>query len=276
MNPHQGHSASFRDLLASLWLNRKLILQLVRREVIGRYRGSVLGLVWSFFHPILMLTVYTFVFSMVFKARWGLGGEESKTQFAVMLFVGLIVYNLFAETANRAPHMLISNVNLVKKVVFPLEILPVVAVGTALFQALVSLVVLLLALLLINGFLHWTVLLSPVVLLPMVMATLGFAWALASLGVFLRDVGQVIGIITAILLFVSPIFYPITALPEAIRPWLLLNPLSFIIEQARLVLIWGKPPNWCGLGIYGASATIIAWLGFAWFQKTRKGFADVL
>jgi lipopolysaccharide transport system permease protein len=276
VNPYQIHRASFRDLAISLWLNRKLIIQMVRREVIGRYRGSVLGLAWSFFHPILMLTVYTFVFSVVFKARWGAGGEESKAQFAMVLFAGLIVYNLFAETANRAPHVLTSNVNLVKKVVFPLEILPVVAIGSALFQCLVSLAVLLLALFLMNGSLHWTVLLSPIVMLPIVMATLGFAWTLASLGVFLRDVGQIIGIITTILLFVSPIFYPISALPEAIRPWLMFNPLTFIIEQTRAVLIWGQPPDWFGLGVYCALATIIAWLGFAWFQKTRKGFADVL
>lgn len=276
MNPHQAHSASVRKLSTSLWLNRTLIFQMVRREVIGRYRGSVLGLAWSFFHPILMLAVYTFVFSVVFKARWGLGEEESRTQFAVVLFAGLIVYNLFAETANRAPHMIVSNANFVKKVVFPLEILPAVAMGTALFQSLVSLAVLLAALFLLNGFLHWTVLLSPLVLLPLVAATLGFAWALASLGVFLRDVGHIIGIVTTILLFVSPIFYPVSALPKAFRPWILLNPLTFIIEQARAVLIWGQPPDWLGLGIYGASAIIVAWLGFAWFQKTRKGFADVL
>jgi lipopolysaccharide transport system permease protein len=276
INPHQGHSASLQNLSLSLWRNRKLIAQMVRREVIGRYRGSALGLTWSFFHPVLMLTVYTFVFSVVFKARWGLAGDESKTQFAVVLFAGLIIYNFFAETANRAPQLIISNANFVKKVVFPLEILPVVAMGSALFQSLVSLVVLLLAMLLINGFLHWTILLFPIVLLPMVIATLGVAWALASFGVFLRDVGQIIGIITTILLFVSPIFYPISFLPEAIRPWLLLNPLSFIIEQARSVIVWGEPPDWLGLAIYTAVATTIAWLGFAWFQKTRKGFADVL
>jgi lipopolysaccharide transport system permease protein len=275
-NPHHAHSISLRTLTVSLWVNRNLILQMVRREVLGRYRGSVLGMAWSFFYPVLMLMVYTFVFSVIFKARWGISSDESKTQFALVLFSGLIVYNLFSETANRAPHMLLSNVNYVKKVVFPLEILPVVAVGTALFQSLVSLAVLLAAMLLVNGFVHWTVILSPIVLLPIVIVTLGCAWVLASLGVFLRDVGQVVGIVTTIMLFVSPIFYPISALPEAVRPWLLLNPLTFIIEQARAVLIWGRLPDWTGLLIYSACAAMVAWLGFAWFQRTRKGFADVL
>jgi len=276
MNPHGGHSASLGGFSGSLWRHRKLILQMVRREVIGRYRGSFLGLAWSFFYPILMLAVYTFVFSVVFKARWGIGDDEGKTQFALVLFSGLIIYNLFAETANRAPQLILTNVNFVKRVVFPLEILPVVIIGAALFQSFVSLLVLLAALFALNGFLHWTILFSPIVFLPIVVLTLGFTWVLASLGVFLRDVGQIIGIVTTIMLFVSPIFYPISALPERLQPWLMLNPLTFIIEQARAVLIFGHAPNWIGLLLYSAIAMSIAWLGFAWFQKTRKGFADVL
>ncbi|MCJ8499399.1 ABC transporter permease [Desulfatitalea alkaliphila] len=272
----RNHSASFAALAASLWGHRALILRMIRREVIGRYRGSILGLAWSFFHPLLMLAVYTFVFSVVFKARWGVGTEESRLQFALVLFAGLIIYNLFAETANRAPYLILQNVNFVKKVLFPLEILPVVAIGTALFQGLVSLIVLLLAVLLVNGAVSWTAVLCPLVLLPIVVATLGFAWVLASLGVYLRDVGQIIGIVTTIMLFVSPIFYPVSALPEAFRPWLLLNPLTFVIEQARAVLIWGELPHWRGLLLYSAVAVAAAWAGFAWFQKTRKGFADVL
>lgn len=276
MNPHGGHSASLAGFSGSLWRHRKLILQMVRREVIGRYRGSFLGLAWSFFYPILMLAVYTFVFSVVFKARWGIGDDEGKTQFALVLFSGLIIYNLFAETANRAPQLILTNVNFVKRVVFPLEILPVVIIGAGLFQSFVSLLVLLAALFALNGFLHWTILFSPIVFLPIVVLTLGFTWMLASLGVFLRDVGQIIGIVTTIMLFVSPIFYPISALPERLQPWLMLNPLTFIIEQARAVLIFGHAPNWIGLLLYSAIAMSIAWLGFAWFQKTRKGFADVL
>jgi lipopolysaccharide transport system permease protein len=249
---------------------------MTKREVVGRYQGSALGLVWSFLNPVFMLAVYTFVFSVVFNARWGVGGEQSKTQFAVVLFVGMIVHSLLAEVLNRAPSLIFSNVNYVKKVVFPLEILPVVSMGATLFHSLISLCVLLIAFVLFNGYLHWTAVLIPLVVLPLVILTLGLAWMLASLGVFLRDVGQTIGIITTIMLFLAPVFYPVTALPEEMRPWIMANPLTFIIEQAREVLIWGRMPDWIGLGCYNAVALTITWAGFAWFQKTRKGFADVL
>jgi len=276
INPHAHQPTSLLALARSLWQNRQLIAQMTRREVAGRYRGSVLGLAWSFFNPVFMLAVYTFVFSVVFKARWGVGGEESKTQFAVVLFVGMIVHGLFAEVVNRAPSLILANVNYVKKVVFPLEILPVVSMGAALFHSLVSLGVLLIAFVLFNGFLHWTAVLIPLILLPLVILTLGLAWMLASLGVFLRDVGQTIGVVTTVMLFLAPVFYPVTALPEELRPWLMANPLTFIIEQAREVLIWGHLPNWTGLAIYTLAASVLAWAGYAWFQKTRKGFADVL
>ena len=236
-----------------------------------------MGLTWSFFNPIIMLTVYTIVFSQVFKARWGSeGGNESKTQFAMVLFVGMIVHGLFSEVLNRAPGLILGNVNFVKKVVFPLEILPVISLGAALFHSLISLIVLLAAFILFNGYVHWTSLLAPLVLLPLLVATIGFAWMLASLGVFIRDVGQTIGIIMTIIMFLSPVFYPMTAVPEAYRPLIMANPLTFIIEQAREVLIWGHLPNWGGLAVYLLVAMGVTWLGFAWFQKTRKGFADVL
>jgi lipopolysaccharide transport system permease protein len=277
INPHASQPISLRALAGSLWRNRALILQLTRRDVIGRYQGSAMGLAWSFFNPILMLLVYTIVFSEIFKSRWGgLGGNDSKTLFALVLFVGMIVLNLFSEVVNRAPSLVLSNVNYVKKVVFPLEIMPVVSMAAALFHSLVSLVVLLLAFALFNGYVNWTALCLPLVLLPLVVLTTGLAWVLASLGVFLRDVGQTIGIITSLLMFLSPVFYPITAVPEDFRAIIMANPLTFILEQARDVVIWGHQPDWLGLGIYMLAATVVAWAGFAWFQKTRKGFADVL
>lgn len=277
MNPHSSQPTSLTALARSLWHNRSLIAQMTTREVLGRYKGSVMGLTWSFFNPVFMLTVYTFVFSMVFKSRWGGAvGEESKTQFAVVLFVGMVVHGLFAEVLNRAPSLILGNANYVKKVVFPLEILPVISLGAALFHGLVSLVILLIAFVFFNGFLHWTALLTPLVLFPLLVLTLGFAWMLASLGVFIRDVGQTITIITTVVLFLSPVFYPVTALPEQYRHLLMLNPITFIIEQARDVLIWGRMPNWGGLALYLLIALSVAWIGYAWFQKTRKGFADVL
>lgn len=276
MNPHQAHPSSPRALLASLWRNRQLILQMSKREVIGRYRGSIMGLAWSFFTPVLMLTVYTFVFSVVFKARWGAGAEESKAGFAILLFTGMIVHGLFAECVNRAPGLILGNVNYVKKVVFPLEILPWVALGSALFHSAISLLVLLLAQLFFNQTLPWTVVLFPLVLLPLLLATMGAAWFLSALGVYLRDVGQTIGLVTTVLMFLSPVFYPISALPEKYRFWLHLNPLTFIIEEGRKTLVYGQLPDWGGGALYLACSMLIAWAGFWWFQKSRKGFADVL
>ena len=278
INPHKAQPVSIRALVNSLWRNRQLIIQMTKREVVGRYKGSVMGLAWSFFNPVFMLIIYTIVFSEIFKSRWSgsSDGTESKTQFAVILFVGLIVLNLFSEVLNRAPNLILANVNFVKKVVFPIEILPVVAMGAALFHGLVSFSVLLTAFVIFNGFLHWTIVFIPFVLLPLVILILGLSWILASLGVFLRDVGQTITIIISVLTFLSPIFYPISAVPLRLRAFIMANPLTFIIEQAREVLIWGHLPNWIGLGVYYLVAIFVAWLGYAWFQKTRKGFADVL
>lgn len=249
---------------------------MTKREVIGRYRGSVLGLAWSFFNPILMLSVYTFVFSEVFKARWGAGGGEDKASFAVFLFVGMIVYGLFAECVNRAPGLIISNANYVKKVVFPLEILPSVAMGSALFHASISLMVLLCAQLLFNQRLPWTIVFLPVIMLPLLFATAGAVWVLSSLGVFARDIAQITGVLTTVLMFLSPVFYPLSALPKKFQLWLHLNPLTFIIEAARNALIFGDVPDLNGLVFVLAASLAIAAGGFWWFQKTRKGFADVL
>ncbi len=275
MNPHAKHPTSLDALVRSLWRNRQLIVRMARREVVGRYQGSVMGLLWSLLNPLFMLAIYTFVFSVVFKARWG-GADESRGQFAIVLFAGLLVHGLFAEVLNRAPQLILSNVNYVKKVVFPLEILPVVQLLAASFHAGVSVLVLLAAQLLVNGQIPWTLVLLPLVIAPLLILTLALAWLLASLGVFVRDVGQTVALLTSVLLFMSPIFFPLHALPPAIQPWMHLNPLTFIIEQVRAVLVWGHLPNWGGLLLYGLATTGAAALGFAWFQKTRKGFADVL
>jgi lipopolysaccharide transport system permease protein len=277
VDPHAAPPCGPGSLIRGLWRNRQLIAQMTRREVLGRYKGSAMGLAWSFVQPLFMLTVYTFVFSEVFKARWGgAGAVQSKTSFAVLLFVGLIVLNLFSEVINRAPGLVIANVNFVKKVVFPIEVLPVSTMGAALFHGCVSVAVLLGACVVFNGGIPWTAIFFPLVLLPLVIVTLGLAWVLASLGVFLRDVGQTISLLTTVLMFLSPVFYPVTAVPPRFRPFIMANPLTFVIEQARDVLVWGKLPDWAGLTIYTIAAFVVAWAGYAWFQKTRKGFADVL
>jgi len=277
INPHAAQPTSLKSLCISIWDHHELIFQMTQREILGRYKGSVMGLAWSFFNPLLMLFVYTFVFSEIFKSRWGdTNPEDSKVYFALILFVGMIILGFFCDLLNRAPNLVLSNVNYVKKVVFPLEVLPVIAACSSLFHTLISLTALLLAFLMFNGFVHWTVIYLPLVLFPLILITLGFTWILASLGVYIRDIGQAIGIFTSLLMFLTPVFYPISGVPEAFRPYLLANPLTFMIEQARGFIIWGQQPNWFGLLAYTLSSILIAWLGYAWFQKTKKGFADVL
>ena len=275
MNPHAALSISPVQILMSLRNNRALIWQMTKRDVVGRYKGSILGLAWSFLNPLIMLAVYTFVFSVAFKARWNTG-SESKTEFALALFIGMIVHGLFSECINRAPSLILGNVSYVKKVVFPLEILPLITMGATLFHALMSLFVWSLFFILVNHTFNWTSLFFPFIFLPLIFFSIGLAWFLASLGVFLRDVGQITVVFTTVLMFMSPVFYPISNLPERYQGILYANPLTFIIEQSRAVLLWGKLPNFWGLAIAILISLCIACLGFAWFQKTRKGFADVL
>ena len=271
----QNFPVSLAEMGASLWRHRRLVQVLIQREVIGRYRGSVMGILWSFFNPVFMLVIYTFVFSVVFKARWNVD-SDSKTEFALVLFAGLIIFNLFSECINRAPSLIISNANYVKKVVFPLEILPWVVLGSAMFHALISLCVWLVAYLVLFGLPPMTVLLLPLIVVPLMLFIMGLSWGLASLGVYLRDVSQFIGMVTSVLMFLTPIFYPVNSLPEKYRSYLLLNPLTPVVEMTRDVLFWGKVPDLGMLSLYALATVLIAWLGFAWFQKTRKGFADVL
>jgi lipopolysaccharide transport system permease protein len=275
MNPQRAYPTSAIELFASQWRNRELIFQLTKREVLGQYRGSIMGLTWSFLNPLLMLAVYTFVFSVVFRVRGGLGGED-KVNFAIFLFAGLIVYWLFSECINRAPSLIVSNANYVKRVVFPLEILPSVAIGSALFRAVISVVVLLTTQLLYNQWLPWTVVVFPIILVPLLLTTVGLAWLLSALGVYVRDIAQATSILTTVLMWLSPVFYSVSALPQRYQPWLHLNPLTFIIEEGRNVLIFGKTPDWIGWGLSFFTALVVSGGGFWWFQKTRKGFADVL
>lgn len=275
-NPHRPASASPAEMASSFWRNRQLINQLVKRDVIGRYRGSLAGMAWSFFNPLLMLAIYTFVFSVVFKSRWGTPLEESKAGFAVMLFSGIVIHGLLAECINKAPSIILANANYVKRVVFPLEILPWVAMGSALFHAGIGLLVLFAAQLVIGHGIPWTAILLPVVLAPLIAVIMGFAWMLAATSVYVRDIAQITGIFTTALLFMAPVLYPLAALPEEYRPWLYLNPLTLIVEQARIVLIQGGLPDWGALGVYAVIGLAFAWLGFWWFQRARKGFADVV
>ncbi|AOJ67926.1 ABC transporter permease [Burkholderia sp. ABCPW 14] len=273
----QSFSVSPRYLAASLVKNRRLMFDLARRDAVGRYKGSFLGILWSLLTPIMMLSVYTFVFSEVFKSRWSDSAHSaSKGEFAVVLFAGMIMFNLFSECINRAPSQILSNTNFVKKIVFPLEVLPCVTLLSALFHLCVSVLILLVAEWFIVGTVPTTALLFPIVLAPLCVFIMGVSWMLAATGVYLRDIGQTVGIAITALMFLSPVFFPVSSLPERFRGFVYLNPMTFPIEQSRDVLVWGRMIDWNHWISYSVMAAIIAWIGFAWFQKTRRGFADVI
>ncbi len=264
-------------MLRNLWTHREIIVQFTRREIAARYQGSYLGILWSFVTPLVMLVVYTFVFSVIFKARWGNAlSDTDEVGFALTLFTGLIAFNIFSECVNRAPGLIVTQPNYVKKVVFPLEILPVSVMGSALVNSLFGMLVLLVALLVQQGRLSWTLVFLPLMYLPLILLGLGLGWFLASLGVFLRDVGQFIGVVVQILFFLTPIFYPISAIPDRFQFVLYLNPLTFIVNHFRRVILWGQLPDWGEFLVITALAFGVCMLGYIWFMKSKKTFADVV
>jgi lipopolysaccharide transport system permease protein len=274
---NQAFPASPASMLRTLVTRRELISELARREVIGRYRGSTLGLSWSLFHPLLLLAVFTFVFGRVTPARWPTSAVTAGYgEFALILFPGMIVHGLLAECLNRAPGLVVATPNYVKKVVFPLEVLPVVVLVGALFHAFVSFLILLAVFAVFHGTVNSSVLALPFVIAPFALLALGLTWFFSALGVYLRDVGQIMGVVTMALMFLSPVFYPASAIPESYRTLLLLNPITLVVEQTRNALIFGRWPDFGALAVYTMVAVMVAWAGYWWFQKSRKGFADVL
>ncbi len=260
-----------------LWRYRDLCWQLTWREVTGRYRSSLLGFGWSFITPLVTLTAYTFVFGLVFKARWPQASSSSGlTEFGLALFAGLVAFTFFAECLTRAPGIITASPNYVKKVVFPLEVLPVSVVGSALFHAGISALVLVVAHQVLQGSIEWTALLLPIVFLPLTMLALGTTWFLASVGVFFRDAGHTVVLVSQVLMFMTPVFYPIQAVPPQFRPVLQLNPLTTLIENTRRVTVQSLPPDWRALGISMVIGIAAAAFGYAWFASTKRGFADVI
>lgn len=262
------------SLARNLWQHRDLIRQFTWRDIEGRYKGSFLGLLWSFVNPLVLLLIYTFVFGVVFKARWP--GHDGLAQFAVTAFCGIVAFTIFSECAGRAANLVVLVPNYVKKVVFPLEILPVSALGAGLFHALVSLGILLVANLIVNSTVAWTLVLLPLVVLPLICFTLGVSWFLASLGVFIRDMGYTITLIIQVLFFTTPIFYALETIPEPFRSIIRLNPFTAVMENVRRVVLWSQPPLWGDLGFSLVVSIVTMILGYAWFMKTKKAFADVI
>ena len=258
------------------WLRyRGLTWQMAKRDVLGRYRGASFGLLWSLISPFLMLLIYTLAFGYLLKSRWP-GTSGNIADFSMLLFIGLIVHGFFAECLNRAPILIVSSPNLVKRIVFPLQVLPWMMVLSALFHAIANSLVYVALNLALRGEFMPTVLLLPLVVLPLAVAALGVGWLLSSLSVFLRDIGQITGVLATAMLFLSSAIVPVDTLPDHYQWVFRLNPLTFIIDQAREVAFWGRMPDWAGLGLYAMGAVLFAYLGYAVFQKTRRGFADVL
>lgn len=270
------HPATPLALIGSLFRYRELLWELVKRDFVGRYKGSMLGLAWSLFSPLLMLAIYTIVFSVAFKAKWGAGEEESKVAFAIVLFSGMIVHGLFAECLNRAPVLITGHPNYVKKVVFPLELLSWMTLFSALLHFLISFGVLLVFCLLAGVPVHDGTMLLPLVLMPLILMILGLSWIFASLGVYLRDLAHVMGMLTTVALFLAPVFYPIEALPAGYQALLAWNPITLPILQLRDLMLWGKPFQWGSWTISLSISAVVCQIGYWWFQKSRRGFADVI
>jgi len=269
------HKTSPVALISSHLTHRELLWELVKRDFIGRYQGSLLGIVWSFVNPLLLLVIYTLVFSVAFKAKWG-GGDESKIAFAIILFSGIIIHSFFSECLIRAPILIVSHTNYVKKLLFPIEILPSMVLLATLLQFIVSFGILLVFSLSVGIDVQGSALLIPIALIPLILMTLGISWILASLGVYLRDLAQAMTFITTAALFLAPIFYRIEALPETYRDLLAWNPITLPVIQLRNLLLWDKPFLWGAWAVSLAIGVSICQIGYWWFQKSRHGFADVL
>lgn len=256
--------------------NKELIKQTLKRDIISRYKGSSLGLAWAFLMPLLLLIVYTFVFSVIFKAKWGTGGGQSKVDFALILFIGMIIYNFFAEVLTRSPLTIVQNANFVKKVVYPLEIIPIIITFSAFFNMCISFFIWLIAIFILKGGVSTTIIFIPLVILPLLIGTLGIALFLSSLGAFVRDISQITGVLATVLMFLSPIFFSIDTIPSEFRVFMNFNPLTYFIEESRKVLFFSQYPDLQSNFICLIISVFILKVSFIWFQKTRCGFSDVM
>ncbi len=257
---------------ADIWRSRYLLGQLIKRDVLMRYRGAIFGLLWIFFSPLIMLAIFAFIFGHIFQARWP--QQDTGLPFWLLLYSGLIAFNVFAETIARAPTAVRGYPSFVKKIIFPVNILPIVPLGAALVHGGFNFLILLAALAWI-GQLHAGILLFPLLILPLLLLALGLSWFLAAWGVFIRDMTQIVPVFVQMLLFLSPVFYPVSAVPEMLRPLYQYNPLGTVIETSRTAII-GQPVEWNAWGMALGVSLLATILGYAFFQHSRDEFADAL
>lgn len=263
------------DPYVTAFRHRELIWRMARREIESRTKATILGTAWLVISPLLLLGVYTFVFTVIFTSRWNIG-DGAHVSVALLMFSGLTAFGFVAECVSRAPGLVLENTSYVKKVVFPLEVLPWISLIGSLVTVVINMALMVIAHIIINGLPPVTVILTPIVLAPLALMTLGVSWFLASLGVFLRDVRQLTSFIVSFLMFLGPVFYPLTAVPEHLRHLMYFNPLTPAIEQLRQVMFLGEWPDMKIYTITLVAGLIVSALGYVWFMKTRKGFADVL
>ena len=252
----------------------ELIRALVRRELTARYRGSALGLVWAMLTPAVMISIYTFIFAEIFGARFGASGTA--WDYALYLFCALLPWTAFQDSLQASSGVIVAHANLVKRVVFPLEALPVAQVSAALITQMLGTIVLLAATLLIRRELHASLLWLPALVLPQLVLMLGASWLVASLGVFLRDTGQVVSLLLVAWMFLTPIIYPEGIVPARYRAFIDANPFTPLVRNYRRIIIEGAPPDWTGLAYFTLFALAVFVCGYWWFARTRKNFADVI
>lgn len=256
--------------------NKKLIIHLTRRDITMRYRSSILGGVWLFVQPLLLLALYSFVFQAVLRARWGIeGAEGSPVPFGLILFIGLVMHTVLSDTLVRAPASITSQESLVKRVIFPLEILPIVNVTSSLMTAVLSLLVLFVAMIVFAGFLYPTSILILLPLLGLALLAAGIGWILAALGVYIRDLNQIMPLFSTLLLFTAPIVYPRSMVPEEFQFLLMLNPLTVPVEWSRAILFEGV--LWHpGAELFLVLSAVVYVFGYGFFRMLRREFSDVL
>ncbi len=270
-----GFTSNFLNHFAWPWGHRSLIWQFARREVLGRYRGSMLGVGWSVLTPIAMLAVYTLVFRHIFKAKWP-GLQDGNISFALNLFAGLLIFNWAAEYLSRSPKLMTDQPNLVTKVVFPTQVLPWSSLLASFFHVLVSCTVWLVGCVLFGQGVHYSWMALPLVFLSLVPTLLGLGWALSALGVYFRDLSEIVGLFMSMLLFLTPVFFPLSVLPDYLQVWVAFNPLAIPIEALRSIGLQGEWPKFTDLLQLFIGGCIVAFCGAWLFEKSRKGFADVL